>query len=291
MRIPPRRQPSREHIDPDHGGSFRVRAFRPNSWPFAWHDHPEAEFTLIESGSGLRYVGDSVQAFGPGDVCLLGPLLPHTWTAAPRTGRPCHSIVAQFPAAHAGTANPLAAIPELAVVRAAVQRASRGLRLRGTLARAAADSLRQLAASRDPFARLVILWQALARCADAGPRHVELLASPGTQPTPSTDRRLAAVLALIDAHATVDIPLARAAQVAGLSDAGFCRWFLRHTGRTFVAYRNAVRIGTTRRLLLETDASIASIAFTAGFGSLANFNRRFTAAVGCTPRAFRAQRR
>lgn len=290
MRIPSHRHPRREHIDPDHGGSFRVRAFHPTGWPFAWHDHPEAEFTLIESGSGLRYVGDSVQAFGPGDVCLLGPLLPHTWTAAPRAGRPCHSIVAQFPVAIAGADVPLADIPELAAVRAVVMRASRGLRLRGTLARASADSLRSLVTSRDPFERLVILWQALARCADAGPRHIELLASPGTQPTPTTDRRLAAVLALIDANVTTDIPLARAAQVAGLSDAGFCRWFLRRTGRTFVAYRNAVRIGLARRLLLETDDAIASIAFTAGFGSLANFNRRFLIEVGSTPRAFRARR-
>lgn len=287
MRIPTRRPPRREHIDPDHGGSFRVREFHPTGWPFAWHDHPEAEFTLIESGSGLRYVGDNVQAFGPGDVCLLGPLLPHTWTGAPRSGRPCHSIVAQFPAAVAGTDIPLA---ELAAVRAAVDRASRGLRLRGTLARDAAGSLRRLAASREPFERLALLWQALARCADAGPRHVEELASPLARPSPTTDRRLAAVLALVDAHATTEIPLARAAQVSGLSATGFCRWFRRRTGRTFVAYRNAVRVGLTRRLLLETDDSITSIAFAAGFGSLANFNRRFLAEVGSTPRAFRARR-
>jgi len=287
VRIPSRRQPQREHIDPDHGVSFRVREFHPAGWPFAWHDHPEAEFTLIESGSGLRYVGDSVQAFGPGDVCLLGPLLPHTWTAAPRSGRSCHSIVAQFPAAVAGTAVPLA---ELAAVRTAVARASRGLRLRGTLARDAAVSLRRLSESRDPFERLALLWQALARCADAGPRHVEELASPLAQTSPTTDRRLAAVLALVDAHATVEIPLARAAQVAGLSEAGFCRWFRRRTGRTFVAYRNAVRIGLARRLLLETDEPITAIAFAAGFGSLANFNRRFLAEVGRAPRAFRANR-
>ena len=83
MKIPRRRSPTRELVHPDLGGSFALKEARPSHWPFAWHCHPEIELTLIERGRGLRHVGDSVQEFAEGDLCLLGPDLPHTWSSQP----------------------------------------------------------------------------------------------------------------------------------------------------------------------------------------------------------------
>jgi AraC-like DNA-binding protein len=43
-----------------------------------WHSHAEMEFTIFQRGSGMRYVGDHVGAFGEGDCVLLGSHLPQT---------------------------------------------------------------------------------------------------------------------------------------------------------------------------------------------------------------------
>jgi transcriptional regulator GlxA family with amidase domain len=58
-------------------------------------------------------------------------------------------------------------------------------------------------------------------------------------------------------------------------------------GVSFVAHVNALRIARATRVLVETDRAVADIAYTCGFGSLANFNRRFRALKGEAPRRFR----
>lgn len=287
MRLSARRQPQRERIDPDQGTSFAVKAFTPTHWPFHWHDHPELELTLIDRGSGLRYVGDHVGGFSAGDVCLLGSLLPHTWTSQAVPGRNVRSIVTQFPVEVAGSGLPLR---ECAVLRTVATRAARGLAARGNLALTLAEDLRSMAQIREPFERLARLWRTLARWADADNHDIQILASETYARPSATDPRLARVLGLIDERATDELNLDTVAELAGLGREGFCRWFKRCTGRSFVAYRNAIRVSLAQRLLVETERSITDIAFATGFGSLANFNRRFREATGTAPRTCRRSR-
>ncbi|MBA3686115.1 MAG: cupin domain-containing protein, partial [Planctomycetes bacterium] len=65
-------------------GGYPLRLTTQSHWPFAWHFHPELELTWIKRGQGLRYVGESVEAFAAGDLVLIGPGIPHTWTSQPQ---------------------------------------------------------------------------------------------------------------------------------------------------------------------------------------------------------------
>jgi len=61
------------------------------------------------------------------------------------------------------------------------------------------------------------------------------------------------------------------------------------TGKTIVAYLNELRIGLACKLLLETDGSIAEVAFESGFNNLSNFNRRFLKLKGISAREYKTQ--
>lgn len=281
MQLPVRRQPIRELVPSLPGAGFVVREYRPTSWPFRWHQHPELELTLIDRGSGVRYVGDQVESFAPGDCVLLGPDLPHSWTAAPKPGRQLRSLVVQFPPTVG-----LGDAPEARILHELTQRASRGLALGGALARETAADMERLL-HLPPLARLGTLLTILARIADADHRAARPLATAAFAGRPSDDR-LAAVLAFIHERAANGVGQPEVAARAGLSPAAFSRFFRRATGKSFVDHLNDVRVGIACRALAESDRAVTAVALDAGFANLANFNRRFRAITGMTPSAYRA---
>src|SRR5450830_1238027 len=66
--------------------------------PFIWHYHPQFELTLTVNARGQRYIGDHLGDFEPGDLVLVGPNLPHTWSAHERidNAQPMLAVVVWF---------------------------------------------------------------------------------------------------------------------------------------------------------------------------------------------------
>ena len=88
-------------------------------------------------------------------------------------------------------------------------------------------------------------------------------------------------------HYRDDLSLSDLVLMSGTSPATFHRHFVRMTGKTFIAYLQALRIQEVRRALTDPSRSITDIAFSAGFSNLSHFHAVFRRAVGCTPGMFR----
>ena len=75
----------RAHFEKLSSGSASLLVFErvDVEFPFHWHYHPEYELTLIVNSHGQRLVGDGIADYGPGDLVLLGPNLPHSWRSGP----------------------------------------------------------------------------------------------------------------------------------------------------------------------------------------------------------------
>jgi AraC-like DNA-binding protein len=271
-------------------GTLSLRAYRRAERAFSWnwHYHPEIELTLITRGSGTRLVGDHSSGYGPGDLVLLGPNLPHTWFSQ-KPGRAAdanEAIVVQFLASAYPEA--LLALPEFEALRALFVQAGRGVRFSPATAKSVEGRLRALTQSGglDAWLGLASLLGELAQTGG------EALAGAAyrNQRSFKMGSRLGRIIDHIEARCDDRFSLEDAARFAGLTPSSFARFFRKMTGRTFVEFRNSCRIRRACQALAESDQSILEIALASGFQNLANFNRQFRQSMGMPPRDYRKLR-
>lgn len=103
--------------------------------------------------------------------------------------------------------------------------------------------------------------------------------------------RMARVVDLIEAHLDEDLPLARLAEVAGLSTHGFARAFAKVAGAPPHRYVLRRRVEHAQHLLTHGRTPIAEIATALGFSSQAHLTTAFLRETGTTPARYRAQSR
>ena len=246
-----------------------------------WHFHPEIELTLIISSRGRRFIGDSVERFGPGDLVLLGSNLPHFWHNEGRPGK-AHSIVVQFPPRMLG--EDFWAAPELQRVDRLLRRAARGLVFSGSQLEQARIRLQALHhGGLEALLELVAILNLLA-----GGRARELASAAYA---PSLNRlmeaRLTRVYTLLTTRFHEPLTLLEIARVAAMTPAAFSRYFKRETGRNVSEVLNDLRVDYAARLLSDTTQSISEVAMESGFATFSNFNRRFRERLNCSPREYR----
>ena len=105
--------------------------------------------------------------------------------------------------------------------------------------------------------------------------------------TAADDERIRAVIDALLREPGADWPIARLAQVAGMSRATFVRHFSNRTGMTVGTFLSHVRMMIAADLLTETDHTVAAVAAEVGYHSESAFSRAFRLASGSTPARFR----
>ena len=263
----------------EHGYPFRT---------VRWHFHPACEIHYVVATTGLYFVGDFIGEFGPGNLVLTGPNLPHNWISNVPSGTtvPVRSRVVQF--SEGFVAGAAAVLPELVAIRPVLELSRRGALFGERTADVVAPMLAELGGARG--IRRIELFMgilgALSRDEAARP-----LTSAGYLPDPSgfMSAGINKALAYIDAHLTDPFTEGDLAALAGLSASAFSRSFRRHTGMALVQYVNRLRVNLACQLLMRDEAlPITEIAFAAGFNNLSNFNRQFLTQKGMPPSRFRA---
>ena len=208
-----------------------------------WHYHPEIEIMCIEKGWGTRFVGDHIGGYEEGDVCMMGPQLPHEW-------------------------------PEMANIRELIERSRRGIKFTGESRERIARYIRRTF-NQNGIERVTNLLTLLEMMAEAD--EYEILASVGfTQSVNSSDfERFNKVYRFLVKNFNKPIKLEEVAAVAGLTPTAFCRYFKERTKKTFVQYLNDMRIGHAKKFLIEGKMKISTLSMEVGFNNLSNFIEQF----------------
>jgi len=246
-----------------------------------WHSHAEMEFTLFQRGSGTRYVGDHVGAFGEWDCVLLGSQLPHCWMEQGRTD----GHVLQF---HLPSGHPLRRLGGEREVQRLFATAERGISFKPATARTAFVLLERMAAS-SKLARAGLLLELLALLHDAPKKQTVTLSRTRffNDADSATRSRIEAVVQWVLEQFTEPLMLDEAVKRSAMSRATFCRQFLKHTGKTFIAFVTDARLAHAHQLLTQNHQSVTEIAYASGFGSLTRFNASFREKFDLAPRELR----
>ena len=95
----------------------------------------------------------------------------------------------------------------------------------------------------------------------------------------------------VEVHLNESIDLGMLARVAGLSMHHFARQFKQSAGVTPHYYLTQKRVERAQEMLVQTDLSLAEIAYAAGFSDQSHLARHFRYMLGTTPREFRQSQR
>ena len=275
-----------EDIPTPAGASLVVREFGWPHFPFNWHYHPEVELTLIVRGSGRRFVGDSVEEFRHGDLCLLGSDTPHCWASHPGSPPGVKSLVIQFLPRVWGDA--FWELPEARGLGGLLARAKAGLAVRGRTRRSVGGMMLEMTkASPGSWRRLQLMLGMLGTVADSG--ETVPLAHAGYDPAPGHRAALplGRVLEFIHHNLAGELTQHGAAAVAGMSAQHFSQFFRRAMGKTYVTYVNELRIRNACRALIESEQTVAEVAYASGFNNLSHFNTQFRRFEKTNPKDFR----
>ena len=255
-----------------------------------WHFHPEFELLYISKGSGVRFVGNHVSPFYPGELVLVGAYLPHLWRNDPtyyasESKKSVSAIVAKFTKDYMG--NDIFQVPEFIGIKKLLEDSKFGISFSKEVSKNLEVELMNLANLSSPE-QYLSFFNLLYKLSLTDSKNRTTLSSIDLrQSIRGSSGRIDTVLRYISDNYNTNIALDEISNVACMTPNSFCRFFKKMTNKSFTQFLNEIRIRNASRLLIKDNIPISEVGYVVGFNSITNFNRKFKLITGCTPKEFR----
>jgi AraC-like DNA-binding protein len=281
-------KPVLEHLPKEGEESFVVKFFEYNYYPTPWHFHPEYEIVLVTESTGKRFIGDNICNFGPGNLALIGPNLPHLYRNDAAyyehgTTLRATSVVVHFLGTSFG--DNFLSLPETNNIKNLLAKSARGLDITGKTNDIISNKLVELTKLKG-FPRYLKLLEILQIMSET--KDCNFISGGGvTGMNEKESERMDEVLKFVMKNFGENISLQDAAKVANMAENSFSRFFKQRTRKTFTSYLNEIRLNHAAKLLIENNRPIVDICYECGFNNLSNFHRYFKAMHNTSPLYYR----
>ena len=233
-------------------------------------------------------MGDDIRRFSAGDVILVGANLPHYWHYDPdqqvdENDPTPFATVIHFTENFWGER--FLVLAENAVLRNVLDKAKRGLAIKGESGNAVTALMEKLHHAEGPY-RLIFLMECLMVANQVGEN--DTLASLGfrySNPEQESER-INAIYKYTLTHFSEKITLEKVSSIAGLSPNSFCRYFKSRTGKQFSQFLIEIRIGNACKMLINNNMNIKQICYESGFQNFTCFYKQFKQITGKTPATY-----
>ncbi len=266
------------------GDCLMVFDRKKKDFDFPIHFHPEYELNLIINGKGAkRIVGDHIDYISNYELVLTGPNLFHCWEQGNCSSEEIHEITIQF---HSDLLNSnLLNRNIMKPIKDLLNHATNGILFPEELAKIMLPKLLKLS-KNSGFDSFIDFLNILYDLSNA--RNQQILSSfQAKQNNFYNSEKIKKTYEYIQKNFRDKIKLDDIARELNMTSISFSRLIKQRTGKTFIEFLNDYRIGCAARILLDSNENIAEVAYQCGFNNLANFNRIFKKAKGCSPTQFK----
>jgi AraC-like DNA-binding protein len=253
------------------------------------HRHTETQITWVISGEGTLIAGNTMQRFQSGDLFVIGANQPHLFKSDPSyfddaNRKSIHTLNIFFNPT--GFIAQLLAFPEMRGIKKFVTASSFGMQASEKDAAKLSEHFLKIRNSTAGF-RLAYFIELLQVMANLKKWKYLSTESFEFTITDSEGLRMNDIYRYTMEHFTENITLDQIAAVVYLTPQSFCRYFKKHTSKTYIIFLNEVRINEACKKMMEMDFdSISTIAYQSGFNNVVTFNRVFKSITGKAPREY-----
>ncbi|WP_018479511.1 AraC family transcriptional regulator [Pontibacter roseus] len=251
------------------------------------HRHREMQLTLILKGEGTLLVGNCIKSFKAGDIYVIGANQPHILKSDES-----HRIDAGLCNVHAihiffdyeKTLQNLMLFPEMEFVTKFIKSATQGVQVPGEHAQEASDLFFRI--NRASGFKRLLLFIKLIRHLSKNLNNYNLLTTGVAHPSlpEQEDNRMGKIFQFTAEHYAENITIERIASVVHITPQAFCKYFKKHTLKTYNKFLNEYRVNEACKKIINGDFEcISSIAYATGFNSPINFNKVFKKTTGKSP--------
>lgn len=264
---------------------FTVFSRTKKEFNFPLHYHEEYELNLIINAEGAkRIIGDNISEITDIELVLIGPNLPHCWKTFNCKSKKIIEITIQF---HKDLLDEkLLRRNQSYLIKEMFEKSKRGILFSRSISQNIISRLKGISQKKG-FDSVLEFLSILNDLSKSKNTKILSVADFSNSATSYNSRRIEKVIEFLNAYYDKKITLKDAAKIANMTEVSFSRFFKSNTGIGFIDNLIDIRLGHASRLLIDTNHTIAEIAYCCGFNNISNFNRLFKKKKNYSPKKFR----
>lgn len=250
------------------------------------HQHQEIQISLVVKGSGSFVVADTINEYQEGDILVIGEYVPHVFKSD--SDKSDESIMCSLFFKKDSFGKHFFELTDMAETKEFFKGSEYGLKVLSKKQKIT-KQFRKLN-HQNKIERVATLLKILNLISTAESTPLSSFVYKKRY-TDDEGKRMNDVFEYAMEKFYEPITLEEIADKAHMNKNSFCRYFKKRTNKTFFQFLIEIRIENACKLILSSpDLSIAMISEQCGFGTIANFNRKFKEIKGLTPTDYRRQR-
>ncbi len=270
---------------------FVVRHLEEKYFDPEWHAHSEYQLFVVLKGTGTRFIGDSIEAFGPGELIMTGPHLPHLWRSEDvyfdrSSSLHTEGIVIYFNENFLG--EQFLEKEEAVMLRKLLARSKRGLEFNGREKQQLINMMKDLSRIQgmESVIHLLRILEVLSHT-----RSYHYLSSKTYEDEFNQNEtdRLNIVYEYVMKNFRQKIQLDELAKLLHMTPTSFSRYFSKKNNMPFSKFVSELRIRHACKLLTETELPVEQICYECGFNTVSNFNRQFLEVMHKKPTQYKKE--